>query len=255
MDLHIPGSQRNASVRKRAERAAESLLARGRERLEPELRRGGARIERELGRMRAQLRETARIREARAQTKRLRAEARLAATRARLLAARAGGGEAWSAPKQIAIGLGGIAAGAAGVYFLDRRNGKRRRHDIRDKAASFARSRGADLRRAVEYRKGQAAGVAHRATPQGDDREFDDLTLADKVRSEALRPRDVPAGAVNVNVEEGVVFLRGEIEDQERIEQLVQATLAVEGVTSVESLLHLPGEQAPTKGEGVVVKA
>jgi osmotically-inducible protein OsmY len=252
MDLHIPGRQRNdAPVGKRAERAARAQS----ERLRAEVSVIAGRQRDALAGKRAEWAARAQSKRLRAEARRLRAEARLIGARARLLAARRSAGEDRSTSKRIAIGLGAIAVGAAGAYFLDAENGRRRRHVIRDKALSFARSRGADLRRAAEYRKGQAVGAAHRATPQRDEGVPDDVTMADKVRSEVLRPSDVPSGAVNVNVEDGVVYLRGEIEDQERIERLVESTLGVEGVTKVESLLHLPGEPAPNKGDGVVVNA
>jgi osmotically-inducible protein OsmY len=45
---------------------------------------------------------------------------------------------------------------------------------------------------------------------------------------------------VNVNVVDGVVYLRGELEDADRIRELVAAAESIEGVTRVESMLHTP---------------
>jgi osmotically-inducible protein OsmY len=50
-----------------------------------------------------------------------------------------------------------------------------------------------------------------------------------------------------VNVEDGVVYLRGELDDPEAAERLREAASNVDGVRGVESLLHGPGEPAPTK--------
>jgi hypothetical protein len=73
----------------------------------------------------------------------------------------------------------------------------------------------------------------------------DDARLTAKVESELYRDDDVPKGAININVEFGKVVLRGEVESNELIEDLVIRTRAIEGVSDVESLLHVPGEPAP----------
>jgi osmotically-inducible protein OsmY len=73
----------------------------------------------------------------------------------------------------------------------------------------------------------------------------DDQTLVDRVESEILRDRQEVKGKVNINAEEGVVVLRGELDSQDLIEDLVNAVREVDGVRNVENLLHLPGEEAP----------
>ena len=93
-------------------------------------------------------------------------------------------------------------------------------------------------------RRRRAADDAGRST--GD---LNDPALARKVESEIFRPADAPKDQVNVNVEHGVVFLRGEVSDRGQIEKLESAAKAVEGVKRVENLLHVPGESAPAKTE------
>jgi osmotically-inducible protein OsmY len=44
-----------------------------------------------------------------------------------------------------------------------------------------------------------------------------------------------------------VVYLRGQLERPDEIEQLVVRARAVDGIKDVESLLHPPGTPAPTK--------
>ena len=75
----------------------------------------------------------------------------------------------------------------------------------------------------------------------------DDQTLVDRVESEIFRDRKEVKGKVNINAEEGVVVLRGELESQDLIEDLVNAVREVDGVRNVENLLHTPGTEAPTK--------
>ena len=75
----------------------------------------------------------------------------------------------------------------------------------------------------------------------------DDRTLVDRVESEIFRDRKQVKGKVNINVEEGVVVLRGELESQDLIDDLVKAVHEVDGVRNVENLLHTPGAEAPAK--------
>ena len=74
----------------------------------------------------------------------------------------------------------------------------------------------------------------------------DDQTLKAKVESEVFRDTEAPKGDVSVNVELGVVYLRGQLEDQSLIEELEQRVRTVQGVNRVENLLHTPGTETPT---------
>ena len=74
----------------------------------------------------------------------------------------------------------------------------------------------------------------------------DDQTLKAKVESEVFRDVDAPKGDVNVNVELGVVYLRGQLEDDGLIRELEDRVRSVQGVGRVENLLHTPGTEAPT---------
>ncbi len=78
----------------------------------------------------------------------------------------------------------------------------------------------------------------------GDDTHANDQHLADRVRSELFRPADAPKGSVNVNVEEGVVYLRGLVDERRDADKLVDKTKDIEGVDEVKNLLHTPGEPA-----------
>jgi osmotically-inducible protein OsmY len=127
--------------------------------------------------------------------------------------------------------LAGAAVGAAAAYFLDPQGGARRRHETRDKTLSTVKSRGA------------VHSVAPSMPGQGE--APDDVTLARKVETEIFRSADAPKGAVSVNAENGVVFLRGVVEDRDWIERLGSEAKQVDGVKEVRNLLHLPGTDAP----------
>lgn len=146
----------------------------------------------------------------------------------------------------------GVAAGAvAGLgagFFLDPQNGKRRRHVVRDKAASLLRRGARESHRKADYAAGAAKGAAQEAMPAiGAPADPNDQTLQQKVQSEIFRDPDAPKGSVNVNVERGVVYLRGEVPERTWIERLVASARGVQGVKGVESLLHQPDEPAPKK--------
>jgi osmotically-inducible protein OsmY len=137
------------------------------------------------------------------------------------------------------------ALGAALAYFFDPENGKRRRKMVTQRLAGLSRRRGKRLARgaASEGRrlKQEATHMREEERPQPDD-----VTLARKVESEIFRDPDVPKGKIDVNAENGKVVLRGEADSAEMIEELVDSAHKVQGVQEVESLLHTPGEPAPT---------
>ncbi len=70
----------------------------------------------------------------------------------------------------------------------------------------------------------------------------DDATLVDRVRSEIFRDTDAPKAEVNVNAEYGRVILRGQVESEDLIRDLVERTRRVDGVQDVENQLSTPVE-------------
>jgi hypothetical protein len=148
----------------------------------------------------------------------------------------------------------GAAIGAAAGYFLDPDNGRRRRHVARDRGLALvrrpARRVAGEARRKASYAEGALRGAFHEASTQGDQRDparLNDQGLQAKVESEVFRAADSPKDAVNVNVEAGVVYLRGQLDSAEEIDHLVDSVRQVEGVGEIRSLLHLPGAEPPSK--------
>ena len=142
------------------------------------------------------------------------------------------------------------AAGAALAYFFDPQSGKRRRHVTVDRIGGFFRRRGRDVGRAGRAVTSEAYGVAKKATHLREQEKPrpNDATLTSKVESEIFRDPEVPKGRVSVNSQQGVVYLRGEVESPDLISQLEQAARKVQGVQDVENLLHVPGSKAPQRG-------
>ena len=141
--------------------------------------------------------------------------------------------------------LGLIGIGTALTYFLDPNQGRRRRAVASDRIAAFFRRRA----RQGEQLAAQAEGLAQKAKHLEEEPkpQPDDVTLTRKVESEIFRDDEVPKGQINVNAENGKVYLRGEVGEPELIKDLEERTRKVQGVQDVENLLHLPGKEAPTK--------
>ena len=114
--------------------------------------------------------------------------------------------------------LFGAAIGAAAAHFLDPQSGRRRR--------------------------GQAISKMH-APSSALGSEPDDKTLAHKVETEIFRAPDAPKGDVSVDVQAGVVNLRGEVADDQWITRLGDEAGHVDGIKGVNNLLHPPGTPAP----------
>jgi len=142
----------------------------------------------------------------------------------------------------------GAALGAAAAYLFDPDQGNGRRARLRDQTAALmrrSRERADELSRhagnVIEGRLHELGGMAVA------DRDTDDATVVDRIRSEVLGRRDVRAADVVVNVEDGVAQLRGEVPDAATMEGVVDETRTVAGVRDVENLMHLPGAPAPNK--------
>jgi osmotically-inducible protein OsmY len=147
--------------------------------------------------------------------------------------------------------LAAVAAGAGAItaYFLDPANGKRRRHQVRDRQRSRARHVAVRCRRTARYATSQIYGYSQRALHSLPQRapELDDATLAHKVESIIFRDHSVPKGRINVNAESGVVYLRGQLDRPELIRAIETRARRISGVKGVVSLLHLPGTPVPDR--------
>jgi len=136
----------------------------------------------------------------------------------------------------------GAALGALIAFFLDPQVGRRRRKLTVDRTAGTVRGGVRKVERGGRAVAAEAYGLKQKATHLREEPkpQPDDATLAHKVETEIFRPAHVPKGQINVNAEDGVVILRGEVPRPELIEELVAAARRVQGVRAVENLLHLP---------------
>lgn len=142
--------------------------------------------------------------------------------------------------------LGGIV-GAVAEYLLDPARGHARRAGLRERSAAAVRRPVKRARRTAArnaaYLRGRAHRVGHRLShshPPADDR-----TLVDRVRSEVFGRRGFGRFSVNIDAVDGVVTLRGQVDDRDVIRDLEAAVGRVVGVRGVENLLHTPDTVAP----------
>lgn len=149
-------------------------------------------------------------------------------------------------PPGIILALLGAGAGAAAAYLLDPERGRSRRARLLDQAGARMREMGTAVERGSRRAGTQAFAisqqVAHRGGGNGT---LSDSGLSDKVETELFADPAIPQGKININVEEGVVVLRGEVDDDGQRKELIRKAEAIPGVVRVDSLLHLPGEPAP----------
>ena len=151
-----------------------------------------------------------------------------------------------SARELAAVAAVALAAGAALEFFLDPRNGKRRRHLVRDRTRAAFRRQARKVERQAHYEAGKIVGVTHAITHhEHATSELDDVSLVRKVESELFRDRTIPKGPISINADRGIVVLRGQLEDAEQIQRIERDVRDVAGVRDVENLLHPPGVPAP----------
>jgi osmotically-inducible protein OsmY len=149
-----------------------------------------------------------------------------------------------TAPRRVAGGAQTVVKLAKGDRKTRKRFSKNKGQIVRTAAvggAGVATAVALGARRRRKALIGRTVGAVTRHE------DLNDPALAAKVESEIFRDHDAPKGSVNVNSENGVIYLRGEVDTQEQIDSLGTAARKVSGVKEVKNLLHLPGDQAKTK--------
>jgi osmotically-inducible protein OsmY len=73
-------------------------------------------------------------------------------------------------------------------------------------------------------------------TPRKGPKEMDDVTVAERIRSDALR--ELNRSHINVNVEKGVAVLRGSLDDERLAAALERRVRRIPGVQDVRNMIH-----------------
>ncbi|HET9879034.1 MAG TPA: BON domain-containing protein [Candidatus Limnocylindria bacterium] len=143
----------------------------------------------------------------------------------------------------MALGLG---AGALGTYLLDPDRGRSRRARLADQAAALVRRGGRQLERTTRTVTSTVEGKAQALRNLGPgDAPATDAALIDRVESEVFRDRSLPKGSININAENGVIVIRGELPEVATRDRLVGAIRGVPGVSDVKDLTNLAEEVEP----------
>jgi osmotically-inducible protein OsmY len=138
--------------------------------------------------------------------------------------------------------LAGLA-GAAAAYFLDPDRGRGRRIQAADQLGAFARRTGDDVGRVARYVSATASAKAQAwMRPRSDYMAPNDAALKAKVESELFADPSIDKGRLNINVESGVVVLRGTADSEDQIARIVSATRAISGVRNVRDVLRVPSQ-------------
>jgi hypothetical protein len=147
-------------------------------------------------------------------------------------------------------------AGAAVAYFLDPISGSARRRRLRERVAGFVPNRAvrrvepaplpenmapAPAAVAVDEPVERPTAAGTPSEDQGDD------AIARRVRQRLQGRPDLETGSLVIDVVRGVAYLRGDLHDRARFDEIVDLTGSVPGVRRVQSLLHLP--ESETTGE------
>ena len=126
-------------------------------------------------------------------------------------------------------------AGAGAAYFFDPETGRRRRHVARDRSLRALRRLQRGGVKKVKLVGGHARGaaaigrraVSRPAVP------VDDETVAQRIRSDALRDLRLSTKDIDVRVEDGFATLRGSIATIDDADRLVSRVRKVPGVKDV----------------------
>ncbi len=147
--------------------------------------------------------------------------------------------------------VAGAALGALAMYFLDPVSGRARRVRLRDRSTARSRHLARRMERGSVHLEHDALGLAQRLAHLSPEPPADDLTLLDRILSEIYTDPAMPKGKFSVDVVRGVTVLRGELPNQAVVDRVTAAVAAVDGVTAIKSLLHVPGTPAPNKLEAI----
>ena len=136
--------------------------------------------------------------------------------------------------------IGGAAAGAAAVFFLDPQKGRTRRTEVAQRSGAVVRRVRRTAERQAAYAASQANAVKEKAAHlQVEDQNPTPERLKARVESELFRDPDIPKGDINVNVERDAVVLRGRVGDERTHERVVSAARRIQGVEHVEDLISV----------------
>lgn len=133
-----------------------------------------------------------------------------------------------------------FALGAATAFFLDPTLGKRRRHQLRDRSLKALRRGARFLLGKGRLAAGHARGAAHETrSALAPDAPADDVTVRQRILSDAFRGLSQEVGHVQVEVRDGVALLSGSVPEESLVDDLTERVRKVPGVSEVDPRLRV----------------
>jgi osmotically-inducible protein OsmY len=80
-----------------------------------------------------------------------------------------------------------------------------------------------------------------------------DAAIAQTIRARLEERSDLGTGGLVIDVVRGVAYLRGELHDREKFNEVVDLTGSVPGIRRVQSLLHLPESERVSRPQSRVI--
>jgi hypothetical protein len=80
-----------------------------------------------------------------------------------------------------------------------------------------------------------------------------DAAIARRIRTRLEERSDLETGGLVIDVVRGVAYLRGELHDRRKFDEVVDLTGSVPGIRRVQSLLHLPESGTVSRSESRVI--
>lgn len=150
------------------------------------------------------------------------------------------------------------ASGAVLSYFFDPQQGGTRRSRTAQQVRTQVQRRQRQVEQEAQEEEQRAQSLAYQSPPGGalppqpsppQGESLNNPDLVDRVRSQAFKgPRWHPY-TINVDAADGVVTIRGVLDDPAQIVEAEHAVRAIAGVDDVVNLLHVRGTPAPNKAE------
>jgi hypothetical protein len=117
---------------------------------------------------------------------------------------------------------------------------RRRRQMLVDRTRKALRQLRREGSRKIRYAGGHVQGAVSAVHPPGtEDRATDDATVAQRIRSDALREVGIGTSDVDVRVEDGIAHLRGSVDSPDLERRLVERVRDVHGVRDVATELEV----------------
>ena len=145
----------------------------------------------------------------------------------------------------VGLGIATAAVGAVLAYILDPVVGRSRRAALRDRLGATARKVGRWSASQGRHIAATTTALRERSRASEPGEPADEVALVSRVKSELFRDADIDKGAINVNAERDVVFLRGTAPSEDEVRDIGRRVEGIPGVRKVVNLLHVPGAPVP----------